>query len=163
LDDNQELVASLGIRSIPCLLLFQDGEVVERVVGARHRGFFSELLDKYVQRPVDVLLSEEQKTYRAFHGDPALRSVVAKRVQSHISAGHIVPGGRGLPVSNVALQQFSLMGAAAETANVSEFEERLGIPGAVGKLQEAVHSPLIEISPSPDASAKASATNFSCR
>ena len=32
--DNQELAAQYGVRSIPCLLFFKDGEVKDQIVGA---------------------------------------------------------------------------------------------------------------------------------
>ena len=34
-DDNPEVAAQLGIGSIPAVLLFKDGEVIERLVGVR--------------------------------------------------------------------------------------------------------------------------------
>lgn len=33
-DTNQELAAKYGVRSIPCLLFFKNGEVVETITGA---------------------------------------------------------------------------------------------------------------------------------
>ncbi len=33
-DTNQSLAAKYGVRSIPCLLFFKDGEVVETITGA---------------------------------------------------------------------------------------------------------------------------------
>lgn len=37
LDDNQELARKYNVKSIPCLLIFKDGEAVDRVVGAQPR------------------------------------------------------------------------------------------------------------------------------
>ncbi len=37
LDDNQELARRYNVKSIPCLLIFKDGEVVDRIVGAQPR------------------------------------------------------------------------------------------------------------------------------
>lgn len=33
-DENRELAAQYGVRSIPCLLFFKDGEVKDQIVGA---------------------------------------------------------------------------------------------------------------------------------
>ncbi len=33
-DDNQELSAKFGIRSIPTLLVFKDGKIIDQIVGA---------------------------------------------------------------------------------------------------------------------------------
>jgi len=37
LDDNQELAHKYKISSIPCLVIFKDGEAVDRIVGAQPR------------------------------------------------------------------------------------------------------------------------------
>jgi thioredoxin 1 len=37
IDDHQELAAQYGVRAIPTLLVFQKGEVVEQLVGARSK------------------------------------------------------------------------------------------------------------------------------
>lgn len=34
-DDNQQISAQFGIMSIPTLMIFKDGEVVERIIGAQ--------------------------------------------------------------------------------------------------------------------------------
>lgn len=141
-DDNKELAQRLNIRGIPLLLLYRDGQVVERVTGGRHKAYFSDLLDKYTQRTI----SEEKRpasSFRAFHGDAALRETVAERVRAHIEAGRIVPHGISGPISDAGQQRYSLMGAAAQTAEARHFEETLGVPAAVGRLQEVVHSLLI--------------------
>jgi thioredoxin 1 len=45
-DEEQGLAASMGIRSIPTLALYHNGEVVETVVGARPKDDLTALLDK---------------------------------------------------------------------------------------------------------------------
>jgi thioredoxin 1 len=45
-DDNKETPAKYGVRGIPTLMLFKNGEVVDQIVGAVPKGKIKELLDK---------------------------------------------------------------------------------------------------------------------
>lgn len=45
-DDNQQIAASMGIRSIPTIALYKDGEVKDTLIGARPKEDFVTLLDK---------------------------------------------------------------------------------------------------------------------
>jgi len=47
-DANRDKVLSLNIKNIPTILLYKDGEVVERSTGAITKGKLVELLRKYV-------------------------------------------------------------------------------------------------------------------
>jgi thioredoxin 1 len=44
-DDNPDLASKYGIRSIPALLLFQDGEVQDQLVGVQSEDVLKEKLD----------------------------------------------------------------------------------------------------------------------
>ena len=44
-DKNQELSAQYGIRSIPAILFFKDGEVVDQIVGAASKDAFAEKIN----------------------------------------------------------------------------------------------------------------------
>jgi thioredoxin 1 len=44
-DANQELSVKYGIRSIPALLVFKNGEVIDQVVGAVPKGVLTSKLD----------------------------------------------------------------------------------------------------------------------
>jgi len=46
-DELPEVANKYGIRSIPTLLLFRDGNVVERVIGVQPQEALSRLLDRY--------------------------------------------------------------------------------------------------------------------
>lgn len=48
IDDNSEIASANAIVSIPTILLFKDGKVVERLVGAKSRDDFEEVIDQYV-------------------------------------------------------------------------------------------------------------------
>ena len=47
-DNNQESASQYGVRSIPTLLLFKDGEVVETIVGLQDKPRLEAILDKHV-------------------------------------------------------------------------------------------------------------------
>ena len=48
-DDNPNTAAQFGIRSIPTLLLFKDGQVVESVVGLADKTRLQAVLDKHLE------------------------------------------------------------------------------------------------------------------
>lgn len=48
IDKEQELARRFGIASIPTLMVFKGGEVVEQVLGARPKPFIAGLLDKHI-------------------------------------------------------------------------------------------------------------------
>ena len=46
-DDNQETAGKYGIMSIPTLVLFKDGEIVDKVVGFKPKEALAELITKH--------------------------------------------------------------------------------------------------------------------
>jgi len=47
IDDHQELATRYGVRAIPTLLMFQKGQVVEQLVGARSKRDLKASLDRF--------------------------------------------------------------------------------------------------------------------
>lgn len=47
-DENANVPANYGVRSIPYMVLFKGGEVVDSIVGAQPKNKLKELLDRYV-------------------------------------------------------------------------------------------------------------------
>ncbi|MCS6985797.1 MAG: thioredoxin [Leptospiraceae bacterium] len=47
-DENPTVAMHYGITSIPTLMVFKDGQTVDRVVGAGPKDFYKKILDKYV-------------------------------------------------------------------------------------------------------------------
>jgi len=47
-DENPQTAARYGIRSIPTILFFKDGEVVDRVVGAMPRPVFEQKIQDHI-------------------------------------------------------------------------------------------------------------------
>jgi thioredoxin 1 len=45
---NSDLVAELGIRNIPTILIYKDGEIVDRNVGMSTKELLSELIEKHL-------------------------------------------------------------------------------------------------------------------
>ena len=46
-DDNQGTASNYGVMSIPTLILFKDGEMVDKVVGFKPKEALTELLEKH--------------------------------------------------------------------------------------------------------------------
>ncbi|RMF96253.1 MAG: thioredoxin [Candidatus Schekmanbacteria bacterium] len=47
-DENQSLAANFGIRSIPTLILFKNGESVEQIIGAQPKNAILEVINKHL-------------------------------------------------------------------------------------------------------------------
>jgi thioredoxin 1 len=48
-DANNEVVTRFGVRSVPTILFFKEGEVVDKVVGAAQRSTFVEKIDALLE------------------------------------------------------------------------------------------------------------------
>lgn len=47
-DENQETAAEYGVMSIPTLILFKDGEIVDKVIGYRPKEALTEMINKHL-------------------------------------------------------------------------------------------------------------------
>jgi len=47
-DEQQELAAEFGIRSIPCVLIFKDGVKVQEMVGANSKDFYAKAINDHL-------------------------------------------------------------------------------------------------------------------
>ncbi|BAI80636.1 thioredoxin [Deferribacter desulfuricans SSM1] len=47
-DENQSLAARYGIMSIPTVMIFKDGKVVEQFIGVQPKGVYVDALNKYL-------------------------------------------------------------------------------------------------------------------
>ena len=51
IDENPNTPAKYGVRAIPTILAFKDGEVVEQLTGARPKAAFEEMVQKLIVGP----------------------------------------------------------------------------------------------------------------
>ncbi len=47
-DEEQDIAVKYGIRSIPTVMFFKDGEVVDQMIGAASKGAFTSIIDKHL-------------------------------------------------------------------------------------------------------------------
>lgn len=47
-DENQQLAAKYGIMSIPTVMIFHEGKVVEQFIGVQPKGVYEDALKKYI-------------------------------------------------------------------------------------------------------------------
>jgi thioredoxin 1 len=47
-DDNQELAKELGIRSIPTVIIYKDGQEVDRIAGAKEISLYEEKINAFL-------------------------------------------------------------------------------------------------------------------
>ena len=48
IDSNQQYVAQFGVRNIPTVLVFKDGELVDRKVGVSSKNDYAQAIDKLI-------------------------------------------------------------------------------------------------------------------
>lgn len=48
-DDNPQAAGRFGVRSIPTLLVFKDGQAQQSVIGIKPKGQLAELIENYIQ------------------------------------------------------------------------------------------------------------------
>ena len=71
----QALAAEHGIRSIPTLKLFRNGQVVEEVMGAQPEAVFRKMIEQHRDRPSNAALDQAQALWDAGKQDEALTAV----------------------------------------------------------------------------------------
>ncbi|HEY8879439.1 MAG TPA: thioredoxin [Roseateles sp.] len=142
-DNNKALAKEFNVRGIPCLLLLKQGKVVKRVDGARSKSYYCSLLNGHVKHPFEED-TKPARAFRAFHGSEATRREVAERVVKCIEQGRITSSDSGEDQSGKDRPLRTFMSAPLADGDVRNFEELLGIPASVGRLEKAVHDLLIE-------------------
>lgn len=70
-DEQQALAAQFGVRSLPTLKLFLNGEVVEEIMGAQPEPVLRQILDQYIEMQVNPKVLEAQELLEQGHQDRA--------------------------------------------------------------------------------------------
>ena len=99
-EQQQELAAQFGIRSIPTVKLFKDGQPVDEFAGALPEAQIKEFLDKHIARESDNLVAAAQQYLlqgdadsalkilnQALQQDPANHNIKVGLAQTYAAAG----------------------------------------------------------------------------
>ena len=86
-DEQQGLASQFGVRSIPTVMCFRNGQVVDQFMGVQPEPTIRALIDRYVERPSDRI--REQAIAKLGAGDIVgavadLRSAVASDPEHHV-------------------------------------------------------------------------------
>lgn len=57
-DQEQNLAAQFGIRSLPTVMVFKDGRAVDQFMGAQPEGAIRQIIDKHIVREADLMLRQ---------------------------------------------------------------------------------------------------------
>jgi thioredoxin 1 len=49
-DENKSIIQELGVRSIPTILIFKDGQIVEKHIGSATKAQLKSLIDKHLNQ-----------------------------------------------------------------------------------------------------------------
>ena len=79
-EENQEIAARFGIRSIPTVKLFKEGEEVDEFMGALPEGEIRRFLDRHVPRASDALVAQARE--RLLEGDAEAAMQLLERARS---------------------------------------------------------------------------------
>ena len=71
-DEQQQLAARYGVRSLPTVFLFRNGEVVDQFMGVQPESVIQQLIDKHVVRESDNLLEQARKLHEEGNVDEAI-------------------------------------------------------------------------------------------
>ncbi len=71
-EEEQEIAAQFGIRSIPTVKLFRDGQPVDEFMGALPESAIREFLDRHVARASDAAVEQAREQLRAGNAEAAI-------------------------------------------------------------------------------------------
>jgi len=78
-EEEQELAVHFGIRSLPTVQLFKDGQPIDQFMGALPEGQVREFLDRHIGRESDALLARAQELMQSGALDEAERLIEQAR------------------------------------------------------------------------------------
>lgn len=71
-DDQQELAARYGVRSLPTVKVFRDGQPVDEFMGAQPEGAVREVLERHVERASDQMRQRALEAYQRGQAEDAV-------------------------------------------------------------------------------------------
>lgn len=142
-EENRSLAAALGIRSLPTVRLFRDGEVVDEFLGALPESQVRAFLDQHIPNETDLLVAEGERLLQ--QGDLASATVLANQAATR-DPGHL--GGR--------LLRAGLALASGNTAQATEIlsgldDSEKAEPQAAALIAQLAFATRLGDAPSPDA------------
>jgi putative thioredoxin len=147
-EHEQEIAAQFGIRSIPTVKLFRDGQPVDEFMGAQPEQAVREFLDRHVARESDSQVAQARERLAAGdpqgaiavltgarQADPENPRVVAALAEAQAAAGDIEAAAKSLdalPASEQARPEIASLrshlffaGQLADAPSASELQARL--------------------------------------
>ena len=71
-DEERELAREHGIRSLPTMRLYKNGEVVEEILGAQTESTLRVIIERHLSRPSDSLRQAAREAHQSGHPEKAL-------------------------------------------------------------------------------------------
>lgn len=147
-DEQQALAARYGVRSLPTLKLFQNGEAVEEIMGAQPEPVLRDLLDKYVAKASDHAVAqammlhqkgqteealslltqtaqEDRHNHRIYLAIAAIFMEMGETEKAEEVLGHIGPEKQDDPEVKALRSQIQLAGSAADMPSLEALNQRL--------------------------------------
>jgi putative thioredoxin len=85
-DEQQMLAQQFGVRSLPTVIVMQNGQPVDGFAGAQPENGVREILEKYLPSPYDAAIAEAREKLQA--GDAAAAVAILRRVHDESGRRH---------------------------------------------------------------------------
>lgn len=141
-DEQQPLATQYGVRSLPTLKLFRNGQVVEEIMGVQSEAVLRKLLDQYIERESDLRV--DQAMQLAQNGD--LEQARAVLQQAYVDD----PDNQRIPLDLIRISVMTGDHAAAENMMKNLSPAQRETPEATTLLAQIYFTRLITDSPEPD-------------
>jgi putative thioredoxin len=79
-DQEQELAMQCGVRSLPIIKVFRNGEMVDELIGVQPEAVFRQVIERHRVKPVEVLLQQAELLWQ--RGDQAHTLQLLRKAQS---------------------------------------------------------------------------------
>jgi len=147
-DEQQDLAAQYGVRSLPTVKVFRNGEVVDEFMGAQPESVVREIIDRHIQRESDKVFLKARAALdtgdtgqalalleQAAGMDPDNAQIRIERARVLLKNGDpegataqlelLGPGDRDLPDARSLSAQMEFARSAADTPDADELATRV--------------------------------------